>query len=311
MNYNLTEITFPSADGKNTIYAEIYTPKNATAKGIVQLAHGMTDYTARYAALADYLTARGYVFAGNHHLGHGKSVANEEDFGYFAENGGLDLVVEDLYLMNKTLREMFPALPIVMMGHSMGSFLARLYTNKHPHTIHGLIIHGTGGTNPLVGMGIFVANMVKKFYGGHHHSGLIQSLAFGNYNARFPKEEGSGAWLTRDIASVAGRPDDKFTSFTFTTAGYIDLFTALRDSNSKAWYEGYPKDMPTLIVSGDMDPVGDYGKGPGEVYKKLLVSGCSNIELKLYQGARHELFNEINKDEVFADLVAWIGEVIK
>lgn len=311
MNYNLTEISFPSADGKNTIYAEIYTPKAKTAKGIVQLAHGMTDYTARYRELADYLTGEGYIFAGNHHLGHGLSVANEEDFGYFAEEGGLDLVVEDMHTMNRTLRETFPALPVILMGHSMGSFLSRIYAVKHPHSIRGLIIHGTGGKNPLVGFGIFVAKLIKKLYGGHHHSKLIQSLAFGNYNAKFPKEEGEGAWLTRDVETVASRPDDKFTSFTFTTAGYIDLFTALRDSNSKEWYENYPKDMPTLVVSGDMDPVGDYGKGPGEVYEGLLVRGASNLELKLYPGARHELFNETNRQEVFADLVGWLNGVAR
>lgn len=311
MNYNLTEISFPSADGKNTIYAEIYTPKAVTAKGVVQLAHGMIDYTGRYTEIADYLTGMGYVFAGNHHLGHGKSVSSDEDFGYFAENGGLDLVIEDLHGMNKVLRETFPALPIILLGHSMGSFLSRLYVNRYPHTVRGIIIHGTGGKNPLVGLGLLVAKLIKKIYGGHHHSGLIKSLAFGSYNAKFPKEEGENAWLTRDLATVATRDTDRFTSFTFTAAGYVDLFVALRDSNSDEWYKNYPKDMPTLIVSGDMDPVGDYGKGPLEIYKRLLVDGASNIELKLYPDARHELFNEYGREEIFAELVEWLDGVAK
>ena len=311
MNYNLTEISYPSSDGKNTVYAEIYTPKHKTAVGIVQLAHGMIDYTARYLELADYLTGKGYIFAGNHHLGHGRTAASEEDFGFIADKDGAELLIDDVYLMNRRLKENFPALPIVLMGHSMGSFIARLYTAKYPDSVQGVIIHGTGGANPLVNMGLLVAKLIKTFYGARHRSGLIDSLAFGSYNSKYPKEEGENAWLTREIELVADRQTNPFTSFKFTTAGYIDLFTLLKRSNSAEWYKAYPKDMPTLVVSGDMDPVGDYGKGPLEVYKKLLVEGLSNIDLKIYEGARHELFKETNRLEVFADLVAWIDEAIR
>ncbi len=311
MNYNFEEITFPSSDGIHTIHAEIYTPKRTTARGIVQLAHGMIDHPARYTELADYLCERGYIFAGNHHLGHGKSVLSDDDYGYFAERDGLKYVIEDMHAMNRYLRDTFPALPVVLFGHSMGSFLSRLYVTEHPHTVRALIIHGTGGTNPLVGMGLAVAKLIRKMRGGRHRSRLIKSLAFGSYNKRFSKSEGEDAWLTRELSLVADRKTDKFTSFIFTTSGYIDLFTALRRSNSKGWYAAYPKDMPTLVISGDMDPVGDYGKGPREVYKKLLMAGLSDVSLKLYEGARHELFKEMNREEVFGDLVGWLGGVVK
>lgn len=311
MNYNFTEITFPSSDGKNTIYAEIYTPKAATAKGIVQLAHGMTDYTGRYTLLADYLTARGYILAGNHHLGHGRSAASDDDLGYFGEKGGLDYVVDDLKLMNDYLTNTYPALPIVLLGHSMGSFLSRIYTTKYPLSVRGVVILGTGGKNPLVGMGIMVAKLVRLFCGARHRSKLIDGLAFGNYNSRYPKEEGENAWLTRDIELVSGRGEDKFTSFKFTVSGYHELFLALKKSNERAWYKSFPKQMPTLVVSGDMDPVGNYGKGPLEVANGLMVEGCTDVTLKLYPGARHELFNEINREEFFADLVEWLGGVVR
>lgn len=310
MNYNFFEVTFPSADGIHTIYTELYCPKTATAKGIIQLAHGMIDYTARYEELADYLCSRGYVFAGNHHLGHGKSVLSDEDYGYFADKGGLDLVVSDMLSLNKYLRESFPALPVIMLGHSMGSFLSRIYAARYPTTIKGLIIHGTGGKNGLVGLGLLVAKLVKLFKGSRHRSGLIKSLAFGSYNSRFPKEEGENAWLTRDLPRVASRSEDKFTSFDFTVSGYIDLFSALRECNSPSWYKSYPVNLPTLIMSGTMDPVGDFGNGPSEVYKGLLLAGCSDVELKLYDGARHELFNETCRDEVYKDIAAWLGGVI-
>lgn len=310
MNYNFSEITFPSKDGKNTVYAEIYTPKIRSAKGIIQLAHGMIDYVGRYTEFADYLTGEGYIFAGNHHLGHGKSVGCEDDFGIFAEDGGIDLVIGDMHTMNKYLRETFPTLPLIVMGHSMGSFITRLYIEKHPHSMQGAIIHGTGGPNPLVNMGIAVSSVIKFFRGSRYRSKLIKNLAFGGYNSKFPKSEGENAWLTRDTDAVAGRSEDKYTDFAFTVSGYIDLLKMLRDSNSKEWFKEYPKELPTLIVSGGMDPVGNYGKGPDCVYKRLLIEGCKSVELKIYEGARHELFNETNRDEVFSDLVRWANGVI-
>lgn len=310
MNYNFSELTFPSKDGIHTIYAEIYTPKRRTAKGVVQLAHGMIDYVGRYKALADYLCGEGYILAGNHHLGHGKSVASADELGYFADEGGAEYVVQDMHTMNRLLRDEFPTLPITVMGHSMGSFITRLYISKYPHSIKGAIIHGTGGPNRLLPLGKALASLIAKTHGKRYRSPLIKKLAFGSYNSKFPKSEGDDAWLTRDISAVSGRATDKYTSFDFTVSAYLDLFSMIGDCNSKAWFDSYPKELPTLIVSGDMDPVGNYGKGPDYVYKHLLISGCKSVDLKMYEGARHELFNETNKDEVFSDLVRWLDGVI-
>lgn len=310
MNYNFSEITFPSKDGIHTVYAELYTPKLRSAKGIVQLAHGMIDYVGRYEKLADYLTGEGYIFAGHHHLGHGKTVSSAEDFGIFAEKDGVDFLIADMHTMNKYLRESFPTLPLIVMGHSMGSFIARLYAQAHPHSMRGVIIHGTGGPNPLLPVGKALASLISKIKGPRHRSTLITRLAFGNYNSKFPKSDGINAWLTRDVEKVAGRADDKFTNFFFTVSGYSDLFDMIKKSNSQSWFSEYPKELPTLIVSGDMDPVGNYGKGPDYVYKHLLIAGCKKVDMKMYEGARHELFNETNSEEVFADLVSWIESII-
>ncbi len=309
MNYNLNEIRFPSSDGKNTIYAEIYTPKYTNPVGVVQLVHGMIDYTGRYERLADFLCANGYILAGNHHLGHGKSVKNSEDLGYFADRGGYRYVVEDVHLMNKYLHSTFPSLPIVILGHSMGSFISRLYVGEHPYSVHGFIIHGTGGPNPLVGVGKLLAGTVKLVSGPRHRSSLIEKMAFGAYNSKFPKEEGKNAWLTRDLERVKDRDSNEYTSFKFTVSAYIDLFNLLSRSNSATWFKSYPKDMRTLIMSGDMDPVGNYGKGPKYICKQLMMNGVDNIELKLYEGARHELFNETNYEEVFDDILTWLRGV--
>lgn len=312
MNYTISSITFRSCDEKNTIYGRIYTPVSGEIRGVVQLSHGMVDHTGRYEALADYLTKNGYVFAGNDHLGHGKSVSDDADFGFFAEKGGVDLVLRDLHAMNRILREKFPGVKPVIMGHSMGSFLSRLYVEKYPHTVSGHIIHGTGGPMGIIlPLGKALVKTISLFRGKRYRSSFVKGIAFAGYNSKFPKDEGSNAWLTRDLSTVSTRDDDKLTNFTFTLSAYYDLFTAVGASNSKKRFASYPTDLPTLIMSGDMDPVGNYGNGPKYVYKHLLVRGVTDLSLRLYEGARHELFNETNRESVFADMTEWLSGIYK
>ena len=306
MNYNFEEITYPSSDGIHTVYAELYTPKNKTAKGIVQLVHGMKDYVTRYTELADYLTGEGYIFAGNHHLGHGRTASAFDDYGFFTDEDGARYLLDDMHAMNRHLRHTFPALPLFMLGHSMGSFAARLYVAEHQHSTKGLIILGTGGTNPLLPLGKAVVKMLTLFKGVRHRSSLVTSLAFGGFNRKFPSSDGKEAWLTSEPTLVKDREGNKYNDFIFTLGGYRDLFDMMGRSNSRAWYNNYPKNIPALVISGDMDPVGNYGKGPKEVYKGLVLSGASDVTLKLYEGARHELFNDKCREEFFSDIVKWL-----
>ena len=309
MNYNFSETTYPSKDGIHTIYAEIYTPKLCEPRGIIQLSHGMIDHPGRYKRLAEFLTGEGYVFAGNHHLGHGKSVNSSEDLGFFGEESEVNTLLRDMHAFNKYLREKFPGLPLFVLGHSMGSFITRLYVNRYPHSLKGVIIHGTAGPNKILPLGKAVTSLIGFFRGNRYRSTLLQKLAFGSYNSKFPKSEGEFAWLTREVSLVADRKEDKFTSFIFTVSGYKDLFKMLGDCNKDKWFSDYPKELPTLIMSGAADPVGNYGKGPDYVYKRLLLAGCKSIDVKMYEGARHELFNETNREEVFSDILAWVKGV--
>lgn len=312
MNYTLSTVTFASSDQKNNIFGRIYAPASGVIRGVVQLSHGMVDHSGRYEALASYLTARGYVLAGNDHLGHGGSVSDDADFGFFADKGGVDLVLRDLHSMNRILREKFPGIKPVIMGHSMGSFLSRLYVEKYPHTVSGHIIHGTGGPmGVILPLGKALVKTITLFRGKRHRSQFVKSVAFAGYNSKFPKSEGKNAWLTRDLDKVSDRDGDKRTSFTFTLAAYYDLFCAVGLSNSKKWFDSYQQELPTLIMSGAMDPVGNWGEGPKYVYKRLLVRGVADLKLKLYEGARHELFNEQNRSEVFADITAWLDGIFK
>lgn len=310
MNYVLSEREFPSSDGIHTIHAHLYLPTAGKPRAVIQLAHGMIDYVARYTDLADYLTGLGYLFAGHEHLGHGASAGNAEDLGFFARSGGADLVIEDMHQMNRLLREAYPDLPLIVMGHSMGSFITRLYVQKYPHTMSGVIIHGTGGPNPLLPFGRALSAMTEWIRGPKYRSAFLTKLAFGSYNKHFDRAEGESAWLTRDPSRVSTRDTDPYTNFIFTASGYRDLFRFVGRSNARRWFREYPKGMPTLIISGEEDPVGNYGRGPAYVYRRLLEEKCTAVEMKLYPGARHELFNETCRDEVFEDIACWIGGVL-
>lgn len=307
MNYKYTFTSFPSADGKSTVAAHIYAPAFGPVKGIVQLAHGMVDHVQRYEALADYLTGRGYVFAGNDHLGHGSTAIADDDFGYFADEDSINVVLKDMHTMNRLLRGDYPGLKPVIMGHSMGSFLSRLYVVKYPNSICGHIIHGTGGPmGAILPLGKALVSFLILLRGARYRSKFVKNLSFMGYNSKFPKEEGENAWLTRDTETVKSKAADKRSGFTFTLAAYKDLYNMVGSSNSKRWFCDYPKSLRTVIMSGDMDPVGKYGDGPRYVYKHLLINGAADLSLKLYEGARHELFNETCRDEVFADIVSWM-----
>lgn len=310
MNYLYSEFSFKSSNEKNNVHAEIYAPTEGKIRGVVQIAHGMVDHIGRYKALAEYLTGEGFVLAGNDHLGHGKTVSTPEEFGFFASKDGYKNVIDDLYLMNLEIRKRYPGKPIILLGHSMGSFLARLYAVKHPKSIDGIIIHGTSGKNPAVPLGKAVVSVLRAIKGEHYRSAFVKKLSFMGYNSKFDKSEGNEAWLTREGELVADRKDDPKTNFIFTLAGYNDLFTMLGECNSSQWYEDYPKSLPTILMAGGMDPVGNYGEGVREVYDGLSKAGVASLDVEIYEGARHELFNETNRAEVFRDIVEWLTAVI-
>ena len=308
MSYIHRDVTFPSTDGKNTIHAELFVPSDNNISAVVQISHGMMDYVGRYSGMAEAFCKSGIALCGHDHLGHGDSVSTPDDYGFFASRGGYTFVIDDVKGMNDLIRREFPGVPVILLGHSMGSFIARLYAVRYASTIDGLIIHGTAGPNPATGAGKLLVKILRAIKGERHRSKFVCSLADGGYNKGFDPAEGSGAWLTRDPSMVADRVGNPKNDFIFTLAGYEDLFTFLGDCNAKDWFVGFPKKLPTLIVSGENDPVGGFGKGVRYVYDNLKKNGA-DVTLKLYEGARHELFMETNREEVFSDLIKWVGGV--
>lgn len=302
--YATKKIRFPSADGQRMVTGWIYSP-NAEAVGILQLSHGMCEYIGRYEHFIEDLVRNGFVVCGHDHIGHGAS-SEMEEYGYFGPKDGWTNLVQDLHTMTGIVKESYPGLPCFLFGHSMGSFVSRLYLSSFSYELTGVILCGTGGPNPMAGVGIPVCRLVSMVCGKKHRSKLLDRLAFGAYNKKIQPQRTKQDWLTRDETVVDRYRNDPKCMFLFTAAGYGDLSKLSQKANCSAWYQSLDRNLPMFLISGDMDPVGDYGHGVEQVYDRLKQIGISDVALKLYPGARHELLNETNYDEVLEDILQWI-----
>ncbi len=293
--------SFRSSDkAHDTAYYVIF-PAGAV-RGVVQISHGMAEHFERYNAFADFLADHGFVVCGEDHLGHGRTAADESEYGYFSEKSGWENVVKDMFRLTKMMKKNYPEVPYFLLGHSMGSFLARAYATHYSKHIDGLVLSGTsagsGGTSALLVM----LDAAKRIKGDKHRSKFFNNVAFGSYNDKITERNSDFDWLTRDTSIVAKYCNDKRCGFTFTLNGFENLVKLLWYVNNSKWFRTYPKSLPTYLVSGACDPVGEYGKGVLKVFNELNLNDC-NVEMKIYKDARHELLNETNREEVYADLL--------
>lgn len=306
------EFYFDSRDGKSKLHAVRYMPDSDTdIRCVVQIVHGMAEYIERYEEFAEFLTERGCVVTGEDHMGHGKSVGKSGKYGYFCEQDPATVLVRDVHRLKKTTQALYPEVPYIIMGHSMGSFITRNYMFRYGTGISAAVIMGTGMQSPaLLKVSKAAAGVQKLFCGPKHVSGLIDKLAFGSYNKRIRNLATSFDWLSRDAERVDKYISDPLCGFVFTVNGFSTLFELISRLNKQENLERIPSALPVLMVSGDADPVGDYGKGVQKAYESLQNAGLENITLKLYEGGRHELLNETNRDEVMQDVFRWIEETI-
>ena len=302
-HFEKESIRFPSADGKTQSAGFFYTPTDMRPKAVIQISHGMCEYIPRYEHMIDVLCAAGYAVCGNDHLGHGDT--SPESLGFIAERDGYELLLQDLKTMNKLAHEKYPGLPYILLGHSMGSFLARWFVEKNPQAQNALVLSGTGGPGMLMKVGKQLAKFLSAVRGPHHISKFLVKASMGSYCKGIENPTSGSAWLSRDPAVWADYDADSKCNFSFTVSAYRDLLTAHTHVNTAAWAQNVRKDLPIYIYSGDFDPVGDYGKGVRAVYELLREAGVRDLTLKLYPGGRHEMHNETNKEEVFSDLIAW------
>lgn len=302
-----TTFGFLSSDQKTQIHAVKWEPKQAEARGVLQISHGMIEYVERYEEFAEYLTDRGFTVVGNDHLGHGQSVASEKMWGYFAPENGSGLVVEDLQRLRTMIQEERPKLPYFMLGHSMGSFLLRRYLSTYGSGLSGAIIMGTGTqATAAVKTGKAVCKCIALFRGWHYRSRLVDRLVFAANNSRFSDGDPSGSWLTKDAGIVSAYMGDPRCTFRFTLNGFYNLFDTIHYINLPEHIACIPKELPLLFVSGEDDPVGGYGAGVKKAYETYVHAGVRDIDMKLYPGDRHEILNELDREAVYEDIYRWL-----
>lgn len=294
--------TFKNAAGEQVVYLEwsVYAPKAA-----VVIAHGMVEHPARYDDLARYLNDNQISVYGICHIGHGE----DAKLRFHMDKGGFDRCVSNLnYLVNLARRE--TQVPVILLGHSMGSFMSQHYVTRY-RNVDGLILSGSTTPTLLVKAGALLARVLCACASDKTKpSPFMQKMAFGSYNDPFPDAKTEFAWLSRDEAQVQTYMDDPLCGGVCSISFYQNLTGGMASMNKKKRLEKIRKDLPIYIQGGSMDPVSNMGKGLYALKKQYEDLGIRNVQLDVYEGARHEIFNELNKDEVYRNTLAFIHSII-
>ena len=302
-----TDFYFDSVGG-GKIHGCRWTP-DGEIKAIVQFLHGIAEYVERYDDFANFLNQQGILVVAEDHMGHGKSICDATPIGCF--KGGWQAAVDDSYrLMQDTMTE-FPDVPFILFGHSMGSFMARTILAKYPRSgIAGAIICGSAWMpNAVIGAGKAVANLVCKKNGENEPSQLLQSIMFGGYNKKIEHPRTASDWLSRDNKIVDAYVADPLCGF-IPSAGLVrSMMTGLQYIQNSENLNAMDKDLPVFFIAGGDDPVGGYGAGVLQAAEQFKKHGMKKVDVKLYPLCRHEIHNEINKQEVYDDVTAWIETV--
>lgn len=301
------ELTFDSRDGVSQIYAVKFIPDTAP-RAILQITHGMAEHIARYEDFAAYMCDHGVMVIGDDHLGHGRTMhMNGGKPGYICAHHGDTVMVRDEHRLKKIVQGENPGVPIFVLGHSMGSFIIRNYMYRYGTGISGAIVMGTGmQPRSLLRASRAMAAVSGFILGDDHIPKFINALAFGAYNKRVPDPQNDYEWLSRDKENQQRYLDDPDCGFTFTVNGFKVLFKLIWKLTEQDNLNKMPKSLPVLMVSGEEDPVGDYGVAVKQVYESYVNMGMEDVTLKLYPDDRHEILNELDKAKVYSDILEWI-----
>ena len=272
-------------------------------KQLFQICHGMSEYVMRYDAFAQALNEKGVLVFGIDHPGHGESGGIR---GHFADKHGWDVLCECNVNASKEVRSRYPGLKLTLMGHSMGSFVARTIAARYPDTASDYIFMGTAGPNPAAAAGLVLASVMIPF-SRRKPNKFLGNLSTGVYGKAEKTYKTPLDWLNTQDDEVQKYIADDGCGFYFTTAGYRDLMAGLKFVSSKQWAGMLDKSKRYLLVSGDRDPVGDMAKGVTTVYERMKDAGL-DVKMKLYEGYRHEILNDLCKGEVTEDIVAFVEE---
>jgi alpha-beta hydrolase superfamily lysophospholipase len=305
-------VSFASTDGTSTCVGDLWLPAG-DPRGVVEVCHGMVEHLGCYGGLVRDLTAAGYAVVGTDVIGHGRSCPDHDLRGVYDHVHGADHMIEDLHVLRLGVADRLPGVPIVLLGHSMGSFVVRFYAGRHGEGLAGLVVLGTAWQDSAtLAAGALLTDVIALFHGWGYRSRMVDGLGCGGYNKRF---EGSGAktgyeWLSRDESRPLAYAADPDCGWMFSISGYRCLFRLLSEAQDPARIAGVPHDLPVIILSGADDPVGARGDGPVRAFKALKAAGVEDVTLDLFDGARHELLGETCVDEVMEELLGWMSDVV-
>ena len=306
----IRHFTYPSSDHRTQIHAVEWKPEGEV-RAILQISHGMLEYIERYDEFGRWMSEQGILVVGNDHLGHGSSVHSEADMGFFADKNGNKALIADIRQLQRLMQEQYPDLPYFLLGHSMGSFLARQYLCMYGSRLDGAVISGTGwhsGAEAKAGM--YLCSALSKTRGWRYRSRMVDKLAVGAYNKQFEPARTPSDWLTRDEAVVDEFRSDPRTQHTFTINAYFNLFLNLNYLSTFRNLKKMPKELPVFFISGGQDPVGSFGMGVKKTVLSFQSAGMKHVDCKIYPNDRHEVLNELNRLEVFRDILDWMEPLL-
>lgn len=291
---------------------QLYIWKDVSSpKGVLQLVHGSCEHSLRYNDFAKYLNSIGWIVIANDHRGHGKT-ANVEDneLGYFSDDEGWNIIIEDLKYVNNYIKSNYANLDIVMFGHSMGSFMSRTFIIKYPTLLEGVILSGTGWQNNfLLNIAIRLAKRNQKKYGSKNIDKKIWNLSYKKLNKRYSKSNSNGVeWLSSVEDVQSNFLNDPLCGQIFTSSAFRDMFEGIKFIQNKTNISKVSKNLPILLLSGKDDPVGNYTKSVNKTYK-VFINNSLKVEMKLYDKMRHEILNEVNKEQVYEDINNFLSKI--
>lgn len=303
-----TNYYYPSK-GAGEIHVCRWMPENPPI-GIIQIVHGIAEFASRYDVFAQYMNSLGYAVVAEDHMGHGKSINGSGIQGYF--HGGWFTAVADTFELLSMTRKEFPDVPYILFGHSMGSFMARTILCKYPDSgISAAIICGTGWQpRPMLPVIIKLCNAICMHTGEQNPNHYLQNLIFGGYNKRVEHPRTAYDWLSRDNKSVDAYIADPLCGFVPSCGLLRDMLNGIKFVEDPKNLSAMNKQLPVYFIAGGDDPVGNYGKGVIQAAEEFRKTGMRDISQKIYPLARHEILNEINKEEVFHDIAAWLNTKI-
>jgi len=305
MNHSTFWLT---ANDRSRLYVNHWMP-DGPAKAVVMLSHGMAEHSGRYARLAEALGSAGYGVYAPDQRGHGRT-ADEGTLGLYAEKDGWNKVVGDLASLNQHIGQQHPGLPIILLGHSMGSYIAQAYLLHHSASLHGAILSGSNFQPvALYRAARLIARAERLRQGVRGRSALIEFLSFGSFNKAFKPTRTAFDWLSRDPNEVDKYINDPLCGFRCTNQLWIDLLGGLQQISKASNLAQIDPGLPILVMGGECDPVSE-GKRLKSLAHALREAGSQHLQLNIYPQARHEVFNETNRDEVTADVLRWLDQAL-